>query len=75
MVAKFIAEWLRNLIIEIPLWPKPMPLISIHCDSETTLFKPHSQIYNGKSRHIGLCQIMSKFGRPSYKRTHKGFGI
>ena len=62
MAAEFIAlascskeaEWLRNLIIEIPLWPKPMPPISIHCDSEATLSKAYSQIYNGKSRHIGL---------------------
>ena len=62
MAAEFIAlascskeaEWLMNLIIEIPLWPKPMPQISIHCDSEATLSKAYSQIYNGKSRHIGL---------------------
>ncbi|GJY37178.1 zinc finger, CCHC-type containing protein, partial [Tanacetum coccineum] len=26
-------EWLRNLIHEIPIWPKPIALISIHCDS------------------------------------------
>ena len=47
------AEWLRNLLIEIPL-PKPMPSLSIHCDSEATLSRTYSQIYNGKSRHIGL---------------------
>ncbi|KAL0324604.1 UNVERIFIED_CONTAM: hypothetical protein Scaly_2427500 [Sesamum calycinum] len=33
------AEWLRNLIHEIPLWPKPISLISIHCDSTATLAK------------------------------------
>nr|GEV92491.1 tetratricopeptide-like helical domain-containing protein [Tanacetum cinerariifolium] len=27
------AEWLRNLINEIPIWPKPIALISIRCDS------------------------------------------
>ncbi|GJW38165.1 zinc finger, CCHC-type containing protein [Tanacetum coccineum] len=26
------AEWLRNLVYEIPLWPKPMSTISIRCD-------------------------------------------
>jgi len=31
-----------------------MPPVSIHCDSETTLSRAYSQIYNGKSRHIGL---------------------
>ena len=48
------AEWLRNLLFEIPLWPKPMAPISIRCDSEATLSRAYSQIYNGKSRHIGL---------------------
>ncbi|GKD50614.1 hypothetical protein Tco_1279590 [Tanacetum coccineum] len=31
------AKWLRNLLINIPLWPKPMPPISVHCDSQSTL--------------------------------------
>ncbi|KAI3729198.1 hypothetical protein L6452_17851 [Arctium lappa] len=48
------AEWLRDLLINIPLWPKPMPPISIHCDSATTLSRAYNQVYNGKSRHIGL---------------------
>ncbi|GKA62651.1 hypothetical protein Tco_0762170, partial [Tanacetum coccineum] len=46
------AEWLRNLIYEIPLWPKSISPISIHCDSAGTLAKAYSQIYNGKSRHL-----------------------
>ncbi|KAH9726106.1 hypothetical protein KPL70_008133 [Citrus sinensis] len=62
MAAEFVAlascckeaEWLRNLLIEIPIWSKPMPPVSIHCDSEATLSRAYSQIYNGKSRHIGL---------------------
>ncbi|GJX77147.1 zinc finger, CCHC-type containing protein [Tanacetum coccineum] len=48
------AEWLRNLIYEIPLWPKPISPISMHCDSAATLAKAYSQIYNGKSRHLGV---------------------
>ena len=48
------AEWLRNRLLEINLWPKPMPPVSLHCDSEATLSRAYSQIYNGKSRHIGL---------------------
>ncbi|GJY46213.1 hypothetical protein Tco_0435276, partial [Tanacetum coccineum] len=43
------AEWLRNLIYEISLWPKPISPISMHCDSAATLAKAYSQIYNGKS--------------------------
>lgn len=62
MAAEFVAlasaskeaEWLRNLIYEIPLWPKPMAPISLHCDSEATLSRAYNQVYNGKSRHIGL---------------------
>ena len=48
------AEWLRNLVYKIPLWPKPVSPISIHCDSEATLAKAYSQVYNGKSRHLGV---------------------
>ncbi|GJZ94027.1 zinc finger, CCHC-type containing protein [Tanacetum coccineum] len=40
------AEWLRNLIYEIPLWPKPISPISIRCDSAATLAKAYSQVYN-----------------------------
>ena len=40
--------------MEIPIWPKPVPPLSLHCDSEATLSRAYSQIYNGKSRHIGL---------------------
>ncbi|GJZ80053.1 zinc finger, CCHC-type containing protein [Tanacetum coccineum] len=47
------AEWLRNLIHEIPIWPKPISPISIHCDSAATLAKAYSQIYNSKSRYLG----------------------
>ena len=27
------AEWLRQFLEDIPIWPKPMPAICIHCDS------------------------------------------
>ncbi|GKA43532.1 hypothetical protein Tco_0736256 [Tanacetum coccineum] len=62
MAAEFVAlascckeaEWLRDLLINIPLWPKPMPPISVHCDSQSTLSRAYNQVYNGKSRHIGL---------------------
>ncbi|GJX00098.1 zinc finger, CCHC-type containing protein [Tanacetum coccineum] len=40
------AEWLRNLIHEIPIWPKPIALISIQCDSVLTMAKAYSQAYN-----------------------------
>ncbi|GJW65330.1 zinc finger, CCHC-type containing protein [Tanacetum coccineum] len=52
------AEWLRNLIHEIPIWPEPIAPISIRCDSTATLAKVYSQIYNGKSRHLGVRHSM-----------------
>ncbi|GJV59321.1 zinc finger, CCHC-type containing protein [Tanacetum coccineum] len=40
------AEWLRNLVHEILIWPNPIAPISIRCDSVATLAKAYSQIYN-----------------------------
>nr|GFB42035.1 zinc finger, CCHC-type [Tanacetum cinerariifolium] len=51
-------EWLKNLLLEIPLWVKPIAPISICCDSAATLAKTYSQMYNGKSRHLGLSHSM-----------------
>nr|GEU61319.1 zinc finger, CCHC-type [Tanacetum cinerariifolium] len=52
------AEWLKNLLIEIPLWVKRITSISIRCDSAATLAKAYSQKYNGKFRHLGVRHIM-----------------
>ncbi|GJR31235.1 zinc finger, CCHC-type containing protein [Tanacetum coccineum] len=52
------AEWLRNLILEIPLWSKSIAPISIRCDSVATLVKAYSQMYNVKSRHLGVRHSM-----------------
>ncbi|GJW28875.1 zinc finger, CCHC-type containing protein [Tanacetum coccineum] len=43
------AGWLKNLLLEILLWSKPIAPISIRCDSVATLAKAYSQMYNGKS--------------------------
>ncbi|GJZ54361.1 zinc finger, CCHC-type containing protein [Tanacetum coccineum] len=51
-------KWLKNLLFEIPLWVKPMVPISIRCDSDATLAKAYSQMYNGKSRHLGVKHSM-----------------
>nr|GEV50081.1 hypothetical protein [Tanacetum cinerariifolium] len=48
------AEWLKNLLLEIPLWVKPIAPISIRCNSVATLAKAYSHMYNGKSRHLGV---------------------
>ncbi|GKE96822.1 hypothetical protein Tco_1581677, partial [Tanacetum coccineum] len=51
-------EWLKNLIHEILIWPKPIAPISIRCDSAPTMAMAYSQIYNGKSRHLGVRHSM-----------------
>ncbi|KAI3790550.1 hypothetical protein L2E82_03664 [Cichorium intybus] len=62
MEAEFLAlaaagketEWLRNMLLDIELWPQPMPAISLRCDCDATLCRAYNKIYNGKSRHISL---------------------
>ncbi|GJT06522.1 retrovirus-related pol polyprotein from transposon TNT 1-94 [Tanacetum coccineum] len=52
------AEWLKNLILEILLWSKTITPKSIRCDCATTLAKAYSQMYNRKSRHLGVRHSM-----------------
>ncbi|GKF20233.1 hypothetical protein Tco_0068871, partial [Tanacetum coccineum] len=51
-------ECLKNLLLEILLWSKPIAPISIRCDSATKLAKAYSQMYNEKSRHLGVRHSM-----------------
>ncbi|GKC60985.1 hypothetical protein Tco_1088583 [Tanacetum coccineum] len=46
------AEWLRSFLKGIPLWPKFVTAMCIHCDSMAALTRAKNHIYNGKSRHI-----------------------
>ena len=48
------AKWLRNILLDIELWPQPILAISVYCDSEATLGRAYSKMYNGKSRHLSL---------------------
>ncbi|KAI5397294.1 hypothetical protein KIW84_063202, partial [Lathyrus oleraceus] len=48
------AEWLRGLLLEVPLAKDNVSKVLIHCDSQATLARAFSKVYNGKSRHIGL---------------------
>ncbi|GKF68311.1 hypothetical protein Tco_0197990, partial [Tanacetum coccineum] len=47
------AEWLKNLLLDISFWAKPIAPISIRYDSAATLANAYNQMYNGKSRHLG----------------------
>ena len=46
------AEWLREFLEDIPCWDKPVPSVTIHCDSMSALGRAGNNMYNGKSRHI-----------------------
>ena len=46
------ANWLRDMLYEIPLWEKPIPPILIHCDSTAIIGRVKNHYYNGKSRPI-----------------------
>ena len=46
------AEWLLHFLEYISRWPKPVPLICIHCDSQSTIGRAQKNMYNDKSRHI-----------------------
>ena len=48
------AEWLRDLLLDLQIWPKPSPSITLHCDSEATMSRALNKVYNGKSRHISI---------------------
>eukprot|EP00268_Persea_americana_P012745 TRINITY_DN15453_c0_g2_i2.p1 TRINITY_DN15453_c0_g2~~TRINITY_DN15453_c0_g2_i2.p1 ORF type:complete len:405 (+),score=42.66 TRINITY_DN15453_c0_g2_i2:606-1820(+) len=48
------AEWIRNLLYDIPLWSKPIPPIIIHCDNTAAIINAHNATYNGKSRQVRL---------------------
>ena len=50
--ASFEVEWLRNLLADIPLWTRPALSVSMRCDSQTTIAKAKSKIFNGKNKHI-----------------------
>nr|GEW95728.1 zinc finger, CCHC-type [Tanacetum cinerariifolium] len=52
------AKWLKNLLFETLLWSKPVAHISIHYDSAATLAKAYRQMYNEKSRHLGVRHSM-----------------
>ncbi|KAL6316044.1 hypothetical protein AAG906_015460 [Vitis piasezkii] len=48
------AEWLRDLMMDIPFTANNVSTMSIHCDSQATLARASDGVYNGKSRHISI---------------------
>ena len=46
------ANWLRDLLFQIPYFEKPIPPILIHCDSTAAIGRFQNRYYNDKSRPI-----------------------
>ncbi|KAL2237782.1 UNVERIFIED_CONTAM: hypothetical protein Sindi_0969900 [Sesamum indicum] len=47
------AEWLRNLLGDVPLWGSTVP-VSLHCDSQAAIGIVKNYAYNGKRRPIRI---------------------
>ena len=45
-------EWLRQFLKDISWWSKLVSAITIHCDSQSTIGRAQSNMYNGKSKYI-----------------------
>jgi len=45
------SEWLKNLLVNIPLGMKTTPFVSIHCDCQSTIAITKKN-YNRNNRHI-----------------------
>ena len=48
------AEWLRDLMMDIPFTANSMSIVLIHYDSQATQAHAYNGVYNGKSRHISI---------------------
>ena len=46
------AKWLRHILEDIPRWPKLVPPVCIHSDSQSSIGRAQNNIDNDKSRHI-----------------------
>jgi len=47
------AEWLRELLMDLPVVEKPLPAILMNCDNQTVIMKVNNAKDNAKSsRHV-----------------------
>ena len=45
-------------MMDIPFTADTMSTVLIHCDSQATLACAYSGVYNGKSRHMSIKQLI-----------------
>ena len=49
------AEWLRELLMDLPVVEKPVPVILMNCDNQIVIVKVNSAKNNAKSsRHVKI---------------------
>jgi hypothetical protein len=59
-IVTFEADWLCELLMDLPIIEKPLPAILIYCDSQMMIVKVDSSKDNMKSsRHIKNGQSLS----------------
>jgi hypothetical protein len=55
-IASIEAEWLRELLLDLPVVEKLIPAILMNCDNQTVVTKVNSAKDNAKSiRHVKRC--------------------
>lgn len=47
-------DLLRSVMIDIPLWSKTIPPLTIYCYNQGSVFRASSDCYNVKSRQVHL---------------------
>jgi len=52
------AEWLRELLANIPLWGRPTLAVFLHCDNQILIAVANNTVYNEQRRHIHLRYII-----------------
>ncbi|GKG57296.1 hypothetical protein Tco_0584722, partial [Tanacetum coccineum] len=58
LVVQFLGLPRNKIVSLVQQWVKPIAPISICCNSDATSAKVYSQMYNGKSRHMGVKHSM-----------------
>uniref|UniRef100_A0A1U7XD95 Uncharacterized protein LOC104232850 n=1 Tax=Nicotiana sylvestris TaxID=4096 RepID=A0A1U7XD95_NICSY len=48
------AEWLRNFLVDVPLWRRQASPVSLYCDSQEATGIARNSIYNRKRRYIRI---------------------
>jgi hypothetical protein len=61
------AEWLHELLMDLPVVEKPIPAISMNCDNQTVITKVNSPRDNMKctrhmKRHLKSVRKLRNFG-------------